>query len=51
MEENERQLGTVSRMRHTYCELIRAAKELELEGIIAKRKDSLYEPGRRSIRL
>ena len=30
------------------AELIRAAKELELEGIIAKRKDSLYEPGRRS---
>ena len=30
------------------ADLIRAAKELELEGIIAKRKDSLYEPGRRS---
>ena len=30
------------------AELIRAAKELELEGIIAKRKGSLYEPGRRS---
>jgi bifunctional non-homologous end joining protein LigD len=29
-------------------ELIRAAKELGLEGIIAKRKGSLYEPGRRS---
>jgi ATP-dependent DNA ligase len=29
-------------------DLIRAAKELELEGIIAKRKDSVYEPGRRS---
>lgn len=29
-------------------ELIRAARELELEGIIAKRKGSLYEPGRRS---
>jgi DNA ligase D-like protein (predicted ligase) len=30
------------------ADLIRAAKELELEGIVAKRKDSLYEPGRRS---
>jgi bifunctional non-homologous end joining protein LigD len=30
------------------ADLIRAAKELELEGIIAKRKDSVYEPGRRS---
>ena len=30
------------------AELIRAAKELQLEGIIAKRKGSLYEPGRRS---
>jgi bifunctional non-homologous end joining protein LigD len=28
--------------------LIRAAKELELEGVIAKRKGSIYEPGRRS---
>jgi bifunctional non-homologous end joining protein LigD len=28
--------------------LIRAAKELELEGVIAKRKGSAYEPGRRS---
>ena len=30
------------------ADLIRAAKELELEGIIAKRKDSIYETGRRS---
>jgi ATP-dependent DNA ligase len=30
------------------AELIRAAKELELEGLIAKRKGSRYEPGRRS---
>ena len=30
------------------ADLIRAAKELELEGLIAKRKDSLYESGRRS---
>jgi ATP-dependent DNA ligase len=30
------------------AELIRAAKELQLEGVIAKRKSSLYEPGRRS---
>jgi bifunctional non-homologous end joining protein LigD len=30
------------------AELIRAARELELEGIIAKRKGSLYEPGKRS---
>ena len=30
------------------ADLIRAAKELELEGIVAKRKGSLYEPGRRS---
>jgi len=30
------------------ADLIRAAKELELEGIIAKRKGSFYEPGRRS---
>jgi ATP-dependent DNA ligase len=29
-------------------ELIRAAKELELEGVIAKRNGSIYEPGRRS---
>jgi bifunctional non-homologous end joining protein LigD len=32
----------------TPAELIRAAKELELEGVIAKRKGSVYEPGRRS---
>jgi ATP-dependent DNA ligase len=30
------------------AELIRAARELELEGIIAKRKDSYYEPGKRN---
>jgi bifunctional non-homologous end joining protein LigD len=30
------------------ADLIRAAKELELEGVIAKRKGSPYEPGRRS---
>jgi bifunctional non-homologous end joining protein LigD len=30
------------------ADLIRAAKELELEGIIAKRKGSVYEPGQRS---
>jgi ATP-dependent DNA ligase len=30
------------------ADLIRAAKEQSLEGIIAKRKDSLYEPGKRS---
>ena len=30
------------------ADLIQAAKELELEGIIAKRKDSRYEPGLRS---
>ena len=30
------------------ADLIRAAKELELEGIIAKRKSCFYEPGRRS---
>jgi len=30
------------------AELIRAAKELQLEGVIAKREGSLYEPGRRS---
>ncbi|HEV8721646.1 MAG TPA: hypothetical protein VGW77_13535 [Candidatus Binatia bacterium] len=30
------------------ADLVRAAKELELEGIIAKRKGSCYEPGRRS---
>jgi bifunctional non-homologous end joining protein LigD len=29
-------------------ELIRAPKELQFEGVIAKRKGSLYEPGRRS---
>jgi ATP-dependent DNA ligase len=29
--------------------LIRAAKEFGFEGIVAKRKDSLYEPGRRSV--
>jgi DNA ligase D-like protein (predicted ligase) len=31
------------------ADLIRAAKELELEGVIAKRKGSRYESGRRSI--
>ena len=30
------------------ADFVRAAKELQLEGIIAKRKDSLYESGRRS---
>ena len=30
------------------AELIRAAKKLGFEGIVAKRKDSLYEPGKRS---
>jgi bifunctional non-homologous end joining protein LigD len=30
------------------ADLIHAAKELELEGVIAKRKGSSYEPGRRS---
>jgi len=30
------------------ADLIRAAKEQTLEGIIAKRKESLYEPGKRS---
>jgi len=29
-------------------DLLRAAKEHSLEGIIAKRKDSLYQPGKRS---
>jgi bifunctional non-homologous end joining protein LigD len=29
-------------------ELLRAAKELSLEGVIAKRRDSLYESGKRS---
>ena len=32
----------------TPAELILAAKEAGLEGIVAKRNDSLYEPGRRS---
>jgi bifunctional non-homologous end joining protein LigD len=30
------------------ADLIRAARDLELEGVIAKRKGSVYEPGRRS---
>jgi len=30
------------------AEIIRAAKELELEGVIAKRKGSIYQPGCRS---
>jgi bifunctional non-homologous end joining protein LigD len=30
------------------AELLRAAKELEFEGVIAKRKGSIYEPGQRS---
>jgi bifunctional non-homologous end joining protein LigD len=30
------------------ADLLKAAKELELEGVIAKRKGSIYEPGRRS---
>ena len=29
-------------------ELVRAAKELRFEGVIAKRKGSIYEPGKRS---
>lgn len=29
-------------------QLIRAARELELEGVVAKRKGSIYEPGKRS---
>jgi ATP dependent DNA ligase domain len=29
-------------------ELLRVAKQFQLEGLIAKRPDSLYEPGRRS---
>jgi bifunctional non-homologous end joining protein LigD len=29
-------------------EIVAAAKELSLEGIIAKRKDSIYQPGKRS---
>jgi ATP-dependent DNA ligase len=29
-------------------EIVAAAKELSLEGIIAKRKDSVYQPGKRS---
>jgi bifunctional non-homologous end joining protein LigD len=32
----------------TPATLIKTAKELELEGVIAKRKGSIYEPGRRS---
>jgi bifunctional non-homologous end joining protein LigD len=28
--------------------LIRVAKEMEFEGIVAKRKESLYEPGKRN---
>ena len=30
------------------AELIRAAKEIELEDVIAKRQGSIYEPGQRS---
>ena len=30
------------------ADLIRAAKELKLEGVVAKRKGSIYEPGRRT---
>ena len=30
------------------ADLLRAAKEHSLEGIVAKRKDSIYEPGKRS---
>jgi ATP-dependent DNA ligase len=30
------------------ADLIRAAKEQSLEGIVAKRKDSIYEPGKRT---
>src|SRR5262249_24201341 len=32
----------------TSADLIRVAKEFGFEGIVAKRKDSLYEPGKRS---
>src|SRR5262249_16691854 len=32
----------------TVADLIRVAKEFGFEGIVAKRKDSLYEPGKRS---
>src|SRR5258706_8998886 len=41
----------VLQSQHFYAkpaEMIRAAKELQLEGLIAKRKGSLYEPGRRT---
>ncbi|HWP57872.1 MAG TPA: non-homologous end-joining DNA ligase [Candidatus Acidoferrales bacterium] len=32
----------------TAAEIVRAARQLGLEGVIAKRRDSLYEPGQRS---
>src|SRR5215470_14612644 len=32
----------------TRADLIRVAKEVRFEGIVAKRRDSLYEPGKRS---
>lgn len=32
----------------TTAQLIKAAKELDREGVIAKRKGAVYEPGRRS---
>lgn len=35
-------------MEATAAEIVAAVKEQGLEGVIAKRRDSLYEPGRRS---
>jgi len=37
-----------SRQTLASAELIRVAKEFGFEGIVAKRRDSLYEPGKRS---
>jgi bifunctional non-homologous end joining protein LigD len=38
----------MQRFESSPAELIRAAKRLGFEGIVAKRRDSLYEPGKRS---
>jgi bifunctional non-homologous end joining protein LigD len=43
----ESQIALSENLDATPAELVRIVKEFGLEGIIAKRKDSLYEPGKR----
>ena len=41
-------IGLSENIEAAATDLIRVAKEFGFEGIIAKRKDSLYEPGKRT---